>query len=259
MLLFDVPEDDNEERAKERKIRHYKNILNIDNVSEFDPRDDYFLTNLELYEIEEIFTLFGIVFWVVELSKEKEKYIVYNFKKDTYIYDGSRSEKADEWLDNLSDYDVEMLLPEREEESFWDSVPEKENVSFIYHATPRKNVESIKKRGLEPRNETRGISNRSTGDAIFCFTDEDENALSGSGSYGDCVFSIDLGLMKKDGYMPEVTQEESVNICELKRSLAHMIGLDNYYCEVESWEGISEDTLIIHGHVPPKYLNLETE
>jgi len=152
---------------------------------------------------------------------------------------------AADWVNEIGGDYLWQYLGEKTT-NFWDDVSDG---SVAYHATREENVESIKKNGLEIRNESRGITNRGTPSAVFASFDE--NAIE---SYGDIVIEINLGMMKRDGYMPTVEMEEPINECEQRKSLAWKIGLRDYDCWVDSSDGLSEETIVIFGKIPPKYL-----
>ena len=61
-------------------------------------------------------------------------------------------------------------------------------------------------------------------------------------------------MMKQDGYMPVVTQEEPIEEYEAYMLLASKLGIEDYHRDLES--GIEEDTIVIHGAIPPKYLSV---
>jgi hypothetical protein len=121
----------------------------------------------------------------------------------------------------------------------------------LYHATPRKNVRSILRDGLGPRSETRGISNRWVGDAVFTSTELGELE---DGSYGDAIFEIDTAAMRRDGVTPPLRLEPDVEEAHWREALAHKLGDEDFYWEVE--HGMSENTIAVHGHIAPKYLAL---
>jgi len=62
--------------------------------------------------------------------------------------------------------------------------------------------------------------------------------------------------MKKDNYMPEVSREEPIINANKRESLAHQIGLKDFFVETE--HGISPTTIIFFGNIPPKYLEILT-
>jgi len=157
-------------------------------------------------------------------------------------------EDPEEWLNNkIFSGIVYQYLDERDfSKEFWDGVSE----GFIlYHGTYEDRVDDILKDGIGARDETRGISNRSTGSSVFT-SSEYETA---SYSY-DSVFKIDVGAMKRDEYMPGVSLEDPVSEAEQAEALANKIGLEDYYHEVEI--GIDPGTVIFYGSIPPKYLEL---
>ena len=142
---------------------------------------------------------------------------------------------ADQYINNV-DFSQE----------FWDGVSPGYK---LYHGTNEENIESIKKNGLETRDETRGIENRSTGTAVFT-SSEPETASY----FYDIVLSIDIGQMKEDGYMPRVSLEGPIEEAEMVQTIAHKLGIDDYNVEIE--QGLDPGTIILYGSIPPKYLSL---
>jgi len=59
--------------------------------------------------------------------------------------------------------------------------------------------------------------------------------------------------MKRDGVMPCVTQEPPVVEYDALEALAHVIGAE---WTIDLEQGIDPDTVIIHGHVPARYLRV---
>jgi hypothetical protein len=122
----------------------------------------------------------------------------------------------------------------------------------LYHATPTENVESILEEGLGVRCDTRGISNRCTGAAVYTTTELSEAEY---GSYGDAIFRIDTAAMQRDGYMPGVALEPDEEERQWREALAHRLGAEEYVWEIE--QGMSPNTIVVFGQIPPKYLTLE--
>ncbi len=146
------------------------------------------------------------------------------------------------------DYDLQDEEAKYEDDfnkQFWDGPGE------VYHATPSDNIESIKQNGIGASEETRGMSNRNVGPAVYTTADPDEAA---DGSYGDAVFAIDLAAMARDGVTPYVSQEPDVSQGELRGELASAIGLDNFEYDWES--DMSPNTIVFHGSIPAKYVRL---
>ena len=155
-----------------------------------------------------------------------------------------RIEEANEWINSMSEMDLEAYIPE-EEHNFWES-PE-----YLYHATNIDDIESIKRTGLRTEDRTRGISNRGMGAAIFTsFSPEDISM------YGDIIIEIDTVQMKKDGYMPRVSGESPLEESDRKSQLAYIIGLENYIPDEYAGEGYSYSTIAIYGNIPRKYLKI---
>jgi hypothetical protein len=125
----------------------------------------------------------------------------------------------------------------------------------LYHCTPDENLPSIEKTGIRPSSQTRGISNRGVGAAVFT-TMHHEEVESLRQSYGDCVFIIDTKAMKTDGYTPGVSQEPEWEKAHKLEFIMRKLGKEDADAAryVDSSDGVSEGTVIVHGAIPPKYL-----
>lgn len=185
----------------------------------------------------------GPVITLRQRGKQNNPYII-DDPEDPELKD------AREWLDSMFDSDVDKYIPEDPEEDFNKMFWDQANGVLLYHATQTENEELIKKHGLFPKDESRGINNRSTPAAVFASNNPDD-----IGSYGDVIFEINIGQMKADGYMPEVSMEEPLAEAEQKKKLAYMIGVEEYYPDEQyASEGLYPSTVIIYGKIPPKYL-----
>lgn len=130
-------------------------------------------------------------------------------------------------------------------EDFWDGISQPP----LYHATTEENAEAIAVEGIAGANETRGLSNRGVGAAVFTTSSLDE---AEDGMYGDAVFRIDMAAMKRDGLTPELSLEPAIEEEEWRAALASKLGSYDFSWDVE--QGISPYTIIVHGHIPAKYL-----
>lgn len=165
-----------------------------------------------------------------------------------------------EWDKKFEDVTIEDFnrwIYDADIESYFPQYGEQFNVEFwkrpqpLYHATVEGNVQSILEHGLGPRSQTRGMSNRGVGDAVFTTNDYEETAM---GSYGDFVFEIDTNKMKSSGHMPFVSQEPDIETANMRHQLAWKLGFENWQGESEF--GMSESTIIVHGNIPPDCLKL---
>lgn len=174
-----------------------------------------------------------------------EQYWLFNYGKKRYLFEQDGSyEEAIEWLGGV--YDPFKFIDAKDfNKEFWDDVGEG---YVLYHATNPDNIESIKQQGLTPQDETRGIGNRGTGAAVFTSSNSDTIDV-----YGAALIAINVGQMKQDGYMPFVSLEEPIEEKEAYEALAHKLGIEEYYHEIES--GIDEDTVIFYDTIPVKYLS----
>jgi hypothetical protein len=178
--------------------------------------------------------------------------INHNGKKQV-IDDSLNIKEATEWIWSILDHQLDQYIGEDNEdfnEKFWKNVCTPYGNNELYHATRSKNVDEIKARGLLKMNKSRGINNKSTGNAVFTsLTDTDID------SYGEIIIKIDMCQMKKDGYMPEVSMEKPIEEANLRNQLAWKIGIKEFNAIDEySSEGLFETTVVIYGNIPPKYL-----
>jgi len=162
---------------------------------------------------------------------------------DTY----PRITDANEWLINLSDNELLYYMPIIDHNNeFWEYPPE-----YLYHGTREDRINDILKHGLQPRAETRGISNKFAAYGVFTSADHD----TASYSY-PVVLEILVSQMKEDGYMPDVGKEEPLEDDTLREMLARKIGYENYINDSYSGDGLSDDTIVFHGIIPPKYIRV---
>lgn len=153
----------------------------------------------------------------------------------------------DRWF---SDLDVSDYFPDYEDRwnaEFWQHPPP------LYHATTAERATGVERSGLNPLNQTRGLSNRSIGAAIFT-TSEYEETLRGS--YGEVVFTIDTEQMARDGFRPYVTQEPHIAEMEMREQLARQMGIEY---EPDYQSDMSPYTVIVYSAIPRKYLTLDAE
>ena len=167
----------------------------------------------------------------------QDKYVSVSEPSD-YLYSG-----GDKLVDDLAG-DIQ----ERFSKEFWESP------GRLFHATDSENVVGIQTDGLNAADETRGMTNRSVGAAVFTTMNEDS---ARNGTYGDAVFEIDCKAMKADKQERYVEMEPAAAEYEARSALAHCLGVE----DVEgSGDGADDpDTVVVHGDIPAKYLRLITE
>ena len=187
-----------------------------------------------------------------EIKFPQDVIITVNINGQIYVIDDfylPTSEEGDEWVNNKWEHELYTYIPPSEDDDFWQQVGK----GFtVYHATSSENVNSIMREGLLTKNESRGISNRGTGSAVF--TSDNPNDID---SYGDTILAINVGQMKEDGYTPTVSKETPVEESQARSALAHKIGLTNYEPSNDyASEGIYDTTIIFFGSIPPKYITV---
>ena len=175
---------------------------------------------------------------------------ILSFKLDgkIYILEDNAISEAHEWLSDQVIYGrVEDYITSKDfNKEFWDEI---DNDFFVYHGTSEERLNNILKNGLQPRDETRGIANRSTGAGVFTSSEPETPQ-----NYYDIVLEINIGLMKRDEYMPNVSMEEPLQEAIAEEALASLIGIKDYYAERE--QGLDEGTIIFYGGIPPKYIKV---
>lgn len=204
-------------------------------------------------------------FWISKIEFPNSNKIVYtyNTKKETnsfrkfkpkYVLEfgvnGFDRTEASDWLNDIITYDradeyFNVDFEQKTNDDFW------EYPSTLYHATnSQENLDSILKNGLEGRSESRGITNRSVGSAVFTSVDP-ESIQDYAGSDGGIV-SIDTKMMKQDGYTPFVGMEPEVLEKEIASALANKLGID--YEQEYHDSGMDPNTFIVYGDIPAKYI-----
>lgn len=218
----------------------YKNSQQL----ELFPEMHYEYNDLEytddIQEAMRILTYLKIPYEVVDFPKANS---VLHFGNE--IWDEGSVDEVIDWIYNISDMYLHDYVPGAEED-FWSDISDH---FYVFHATSSENVQSILQNGLIPDCKTRSISNRSMGCGVFTSTNID--AIS---SYGDSIFQINVGAMKADDYMPEVSGEDPIDEAQLRNALAYKFGVEYDFTSEYSSEGLSEDTIVFFGIIPPKYL-----
>jgi hypothetical protein len=121
---------------------------------------------------------------------------------------------------------------------------------IVYHATTVENAIDILEDGvLEARNETRGLSNRSTGSAVFA------SELNPDSIYGEVVFEIQIGNMESDGFTPTVGRELPVEEAMIEETIAQKFEIYEYRAELDT--DISRQTIVIYEDIPLEYVSLD--
>jgi hypothetical protein len=129
-----------------------------------------------------------------------------------------------------------------------------------YHGTSAKNLESIRRDGLETRRITRGLSNKGVGNAIYMHPDSyfvDSYADAGLGS----TIEIDVPRLIKDGLLKvgQLGREVGFSEGEAVEALASGFEDYEYTSGVGEIDGADRDTIVIFEDIPPEYLSVNGE
>lgn len=161
--------------------------------------------------------------------------------------DLDRLHSSDWYLDEVAE---KMGYPVDFSKAFW-SRP-----TPLWHCTRPENLEVIQKDGIKAKNDARGISNRSVGNAVFTVREDLEIPFF-KRYYGNLVFQINTKQMKLDGYMPEATMEpdwdRANKIAYVLNKLGHEAEASRF---VDSSDQNTEGTVILYGDIPAKYLSI---
>ena len=161
----------------------------------------------------------------------------------------------EEWIYDVDPDDYLGYQDEVFNDDFWAGVGGPGSVT-LYHGTTPANVEGIEAEGLKSSNLTRGITNRSTGPAVFASRDSSFAREYADTDEGGVLVEIDVGAMKADGLTPFVHGEEPVMESSSRESLAHGLGRDDFYDESSDFDGLSPETVVIREDIPAKYLKI---
>ena len=123
----------------------------------------------------------------------------------------------------------------------------------VYHGTDRAHLENILHFGLKRSNKTRGITNAGIGPAVFTSLEPTSTTV-----YGAVCVAVDVGLMKADGFMPEIGYEWPVWYDYFREAMAHRLGIE-YFGSGQVSDGLSLDTIIFFADLPAKYVRLHKE
>lgn len=193
----------------------------------------------------------GITYREIVSVDKRDTIYVFRLGHDRFVLEDGDDKiwEASDWLDGR-DAENWIEIPDFNQE-FW------KYPGSLYHATQESNKESILKKGILPKNTTRGMNNKFVGAAVF--TVDDWTILEG-GSYGSLIFQINCRAMKSDGYTPHVEREPIVAEHEARSALAHRLDLDQQWDGYdEAGTGEWEQTVIVYGKIPPKYLSIVGE
>ena len=198
------------------------------------------LVNYGIGDIEEIvFAEAKERIWVFPLA-EKLTVIELSFPYPDML-------EAEEWLYRVGGDNAWQYVDARDfNGEFWDDAGEGQKA---YHGTYEENLNDIMLEGIAPMDKTRGIENRSTGAAVFT-SPTPEAAFE----HYPIVLEIDIGRMRMDGYMPNVSKEGPIDESEALGTLAHKIGLDDFYADYE--QGLDPETVIFYDTIPKRYIKV---
>jgi hypothetical protein len=210
----------------------------------YDIAEYLFESNVPIYIISQRLASMGYKSSIVDLY-DLGKFVVV---EDKIFDDNGYGRDISDFLWGLSSNDLDLYS-----ECIDADINEWENVGLAYHGTPVENAESIEANGIEARNESRGTTNAWTGAAVFM--SENINQVD---SHGGAIFEIDLDSMKRDGYTPHLQREDSISEGRIRTMIGREIGLDDIkleeYSGQHSWDGIFNDTLVLYGDIPRKYI-----
>lgn len=236
------------------KAQEQLNLFNPDDVPKILPQEEGdFFEEMEdakgIFEIRYIAQKHGYNTEFVTFPEADPVIVIISNNKVEYVIDDfnyPQLAEPQEWVDGIGGLYLSEYI-DVPEENFWNGVTPGYKV---YHGTSNERLEDIMKNGLEARSETRGVTNRWTPPGVFA-SQSPEDAYR-----YDRIIEIDVGLMKTDGYMPQVSGEEPIEESKIREAIAWSIGFQDYLNESYSSDGLEEGTIIFFGDIPVKYLTL---
>lgn len=203
---------------------------------------------LERYDAELITTVDGDKYYRIEAVErgDAEVAIVYNNgDSEAMEFTEFIRNVGNGFGDTLSYEDILGYdVSERIEETIY------QTSGVNYHVTNTKSaIEILCSGALETRNETRGVTNRSMGRAVFT------SAQSPIGVYGNVVFEIDISSMVADGFTPDAGKEHPVEEAMAKEAVASEFHIPAFHAEIDP--SLSRDTEVFYNDIPIKYLHLD--
>lgn len=255
MKLSDIHES-NVSKSDEQRLFKFLKVSSLDELKEEYPWDtDDIEDTLEDVKqhlgMKEVVTLLKILDYknvrLIRLPNHKEIVVT----KDN-VFEDSYLDRIEDWIADVSDLELFEMFDYNENKwsrEFWQNV---HHGSVVWHNTEKHAWEDIQKDGvLKATRVSRGLTNSSTGSAVFVTMDPDATAL---GNYGPISLEIDLYTMKKNHYMPMVSEEEPIVEHKLRTALAHLIGYENFNDHEITSDGLDYNTLVIFGDIPIKYI-----
>lgn len=217
----------------------------------YDDMDSELEAHTGLFWIREIAKKWGYSVDVVNFDNSIQVAVLKKGDKVLVIddFDYLSPKNGREWVEDINEWRLSdyISLPDFNEE-FWSGIG---SGYTVYHGTSSERVDDIMVNGLEPRDETKGISNKGDGAGVYTSAEYDTAAYA-----YDVVIEINVSRMKSDGYTPHVRGEGPIEDGKIREAIAYRIGLEDYYSETDSSDGLSEGTVIFDGVIPPKYLRV---
>lgn len=126
----------------------------------------------------------------------------------------------------------------------------------LYHGTTLDHVASIAESGLESRNDTRGMSNRQIGSAVFLSAEPGYSM-----DYGEVLIEVDMDRLLADGVLSaeDAFPEPNVLDAQVLQGIAYNLDEYDYVPEV-GLEAYPETTVIFEGPgvvIPPEYMTVD--
>ena len=156
---------------------------------------------------------------------------------------------AEDFVWSQSDWDLEGMYPSPDP---WDDVWV--HGYTLFHGTTNENAEAIREEGFKAQQRT-GIPGEPMWPGVWLTADENLARDYATGPDGvGTVMAVDLGEMKADGYMPALEREPGIREREQREALAHLLGLEDFVDDTSDYTGVTEDTVIVRGDIPAKYV-----
>ena len=198
--------------------------------------------------------------FLVILTDSNQEKVWLEYDKENETFDVIDKDDVSHWFHNLTDVQIETIAKCTSDDvynAYIECTLKKmeQNPGKVYHYTNEDSWEEIQKAGYIKGSSGTGLTNRYV-HGIFTSTNPEEYA---DGTYGDICLELDLETFKIEKNLSKLnlSYEPDVAECLLKELAVVKLELeDRVHIELDSSNGYSYSTIIVHHNIPVKYITV---
>ena len=158
--------------------------------------------------------------------------------------------------ESFDDFAYQLDTAELEDELLADFRSEVTRMGPLLHGTSAESVAAIRTEGLAQTSETRGITNRGIGPAVF-LTPNEGMARDSYGGPDGAVLEIDLPRAIADGVIDveNLDRESGMFRDDAMSAMASLFDDQDFYPEA-NFDGLDPETVVAMQHIPPEYISI---